>query len=127
MPISWLTVLQAVPWSDVIRNAPKVAEGAKKLWSSVAGQPAQAPLDAGALARARDDRSPEAFQARIDALDATVADLHSQLLASAELIRELAEQNTQMVRRVELHRVRAVRLSWALAVVALVAVAGVIW
>jgi len=127
MPISWLTVLQAVPWSDVIRNAPKVAEGAKKLWSSVAGQPAQAPLDAGALARARDDRSPEAFQARIDALDATVADLHSQLLASAELIRELAEQNTQMVRRVELNRVRAVRLSWALAVVTLVAVAGVIW
>jgi len=127
MPISWLTVLQAVPWSDVIRNAPKVAEGAKKLWSSVAGQPAQAPLDAGAPARSRDDRSPEAFQARIDALDATVADLHSQLLASAELIRELAEQNTQMVRRVELNRVRAVRLSWALAVVALVAVAGVIW
>ena len=23
MAISWLTVLQAVPWSDVIRNAPK--------------------------------------------------------------------------------------------------------
>jgi hypothetical protein len=32
-----------------------------------------------------------------------------------------------MVRRVELNRVRAVRLTWALAVVALVAVAGVIW
>ena len=127
MPISWLTVLQAVPWSDVIRNAPKVADGAKKLWSTVAGQPAQAPVDAGTPARSRDDRSPEVLQARIDALDATVADLHGQLLASAELIRELAEQNTQMVRRVELNRVRAVRLTWALAVVALVAVAGVIW
>jgi D-serine deaminase-like pyridoxal phosphate-dependent protein len=127
MPISWLTVLQAVPWSDVIRNAPKVADGAKKLWSTVAGQPAQAPVDAGTPARSRDDPSPEVLQARIDALDATVADLHGQLLASAELIRELAEQNTQMVRRVELNRVRAVRLTWALAVVALVAVAGVIW
>ena len=127
MPISWLTVLQAVPWSDVIRNAPKVADGAKKLWSTVAGQPAQAPVDAGTPARSRDDQSPEVLQARIDALDATVADLHGQLLASAELIRELAEQNTQMVRRVELNRVRAVRLTWALAGVALVAVAGVIW
>ena len=127
MPISWLTVLQAVPWSDVIRNAPKVADGAKKLWSTVAGQPAQAPVDAGTPARSRDDPLPEVLQARIDALDATVADLHGQLLASAELIRELAEQNTQMVRRVELNRVRAVRLTWALAVVALVAVAGVIW
>ena len=127
MPISWLTVLQAVPWSDVIRNAPKVADGAKKLWSTVAGQPAQVPVDAGTPARSREDRSPEVLQARIDALDATVADLHGQLLASAELIRELAEQNTQMVRRVELNRVRAVRLTWALAVVALVAVAGVTW
>ena len=127
MPISWLTVLQAVPWSDVIRNAPKVADGAKKLWSTVAGQPAQALVDAGTPARSRDDRSPEVLQARIDALDATVADLHGQLLASAELIRELAEQNTQMVRRVELNRVRAVRLTWALAGVALVAGAGVIW
>lgn len=127
MPISWLTVLQAVPWSDVIRNAPKVADGAKKLWSTVAGQPAQAPVDAGTPARSRDDTSPEVLQGRIDALDATVADLHGQLLASAELIRELAEQNTQMVRRVELNRVRAVRLTWVLAGVALMAVAGVIW
>ena len=31
MAIPWLTVLQAVPWGDVIRNAPKVADGAKKL------------------------------------------------------------------------------------------------
>ena len=35
MAISWLSVLQAVPWSDVISNAPKVAEGARKLWKSV--------------------------------------------------------------------------------------------
>jgi hypothetical protein len=32
MAIGWLAVLQLVPWSDVISNAPKIAEGAKKLW-----------------------------------------------------------------------------------------------
>lgn len=30
MAIGWLAVLQMVPWSDVINNAPKVAEGAEK-------------------------------------------------------------------------------------------------
>ena len=34
MGISWMTVLAAVPWTEVIKNAPKVAEGARKLWSS---------------------------------------------------------------------------------------------
>ena len=127
MAISWLTVLQAVPWSDVIRNAPKVADGAKKLWSSVAGQSAQAPMGAGAMAQSRGDASPEALQARVESLEATVADLHGQLLSSTELIRQLADQNTQLVERVELNRVRAVRMTWALVVVALVALAGVIW
>jgi hypothetical protein len=127
MAISWLTVLQAVPWSDVIRNAPKVADGAKKLWSSVAGQPAQAPMGAGAMAQSRGDVSPEALQARVESLEATVADLHGQLLSSTELIRQLADQNTQLVERVELNRVRAVRMTWAIVVVALVALAGVIW
>jgi hypothetical protein len=127
MAISWLTVLQAVPWSDVIRNAPKLADGAMKLWSSVAGQPAQALVGAGAMAQSRGDASPEALQARVESLEATVADLHGQLLSSTELIRQLADQNTQLVERVELNRVRAVRTTWALVVVALVALAGVIW
>ena len=35
MAIPWLSVLKMVPWSEVISNAPKVAEGAKKLWTAV--------------------------------------------------------------------------------------------
>ena len=40
MPIPWLVVLQSVPWSEIIKNASKVAEGAKKLWSSVSNKSA---------------------------------------------------------------------------------------
>ena len=32
MGLSWITVLKAVPWTEVVRNAPAVAEGARKLW-----------------------------------------------------------------------------------------------
>ena len=46
MPIPWLTVLQAVPWGEVIRNAPKVAEGARTLWNKAAGPATPVPPDA---------------------------------------------------------------------------------
>jgi hypothetical protein len=36
MALGWLTVLKSVPWSEVISNAPKVADAAKKLWNAVA-------------------------------------------------------------------------------------------
>lgn len=127
MPISWLTVLQAVPWTEVIRNAPKVADGAKKLWSSVAGQPAQTAVGGGASAQSRGDGSLEGLQARVDSLESTVFELHDQLLSSAELIKQLAEQNTLLVQRVEANRVRSVRMGWALATVAALAVAGLVW
>ncbi|MBY0439640.1 MAG: hypothetical protein K2W80_15755 [Burkholderiales bacterium] len=127
MAISWLTVLQAVPWTEVIRNAPKVADGAKKLWSSVAGRPAQSAVGGGAMAQSRGDSSREGLQARVDSLESTVTELHDQLLSSAELIKQLADQNTLLVQRVEANRVRSVRMGWALAIVAVIAVAGVVW
>lgn len=126
MPIPWLTVLQTVPWTDVIRNAPKVAEGAKKLWGSVAGtppattQPAPSPSQAVAV-------DPQALEARIATLEGAVSDLHQQMLASSELIKALAEQNTQLVARVEANRARAARLAWALSIVAALAAIGVTW
>ena len=38
MAIGWLTILKSVPWTEVIKNAPKVAEGARKLWNAVGRQ-----------------------------------------------------------------------------------------
>ena len=37
-----------VPWPDVITNAPKVGDGAKKLWNAVGDKPPSAqPADTG--------------------------------------------------------------------------------
>ena len=46
------------------------------------------------------------------------------MLASSELIKALAEQNTQLIRRVEANRVRVLWLAAAIAVVGVVAVAS---
>jgi len=127
MAIGWLTVLKLVPWGDVIRNAPVIADGAKKLWDSVGRKPpaagapgARAPATGADLVPA--DAAPavqiQALKRRLDHAEQSIAQLHEQMQASSELIKALAEQNTELIRRVELNRVR---LWWVVALLAVVA------
>lgn len=124
MPLPWLTVLQSVPWSEVIRNAPKVAEGAKKLWSAVGKKPASGMPDAAPVARSGGAPAFVELEGRVAQMESALADLHGQMLASSELIKALAEQNAQLVARIDASRVRSAWLIGALAVVGLVAVVG---
>lgn len=127
MALGWLMVLQSVPWSDVIANAPKLADGAKKLWNAVARKPAlPAQPDQPAPRAAAPDSSPAlaALEARAAALETAVSDLHGQMFASSELIQALAEQNAQLVKRIEANRVRMLWLTAATAVLALAVIAA---
>jgi len=121
MAIGWLTVLQNVPWTDLLRNAPQIADGAKKLWKSVARQPgddsaAVAGTHSGTRGTANTDAA--ALAAQVHALERHVADLHQQMLQSSALIQSLADQNAQLIARIDTDRRRARR--W-LAVVAVLA------
>ena len=83
MPIGWLSVLKAVPWTEVITNAPKVADGAKKLWNSV-GKKVPQPA-AGAVPSATPDAGTLTdLQTRLAAVEAAARDLHDQTLADQE-------------------------------------------
>ena len=120
--MGWLTVLKMVPWTDVISNAPKVADGAKKLWGSVGKKPAApviAPSDAGVPAGVP---SVIKLAVRVAVLEEASRELHSQMLASSELITTLAEQNAQLIQRIERNRLQ---LRWLAAVSAVSAVLGV--
>ena len=119
--IGWLAVLQLVPWTDVIKNAPKAAEGAKKLWQSVRKKPPSSTPDASPRYLPSDIQTP--LQTRMAVLEHDLADLHAQMLASSALIQTLAEQNTQLVQRAESMRVRVKILS----VVALLLTVAVVW
>ncbi len=122
MAIGWLSVLQVVPWSEVISNAPKVAEGARKLWQAVTKKSDPlAGADANAVsARASETASIAALEARVITLEAAVSDLHAQMLASSELIKALAEQNTQLIQRIETNRVRLLWLTAFAVVLAMI-------
>jgi hypothetical protein len=101
MAIGWLSILKAVPWTDVVSNAPKVADGAKKLWETVARKKAPADVATGTSATSTADTpSLAGLEARMGELSGEVARLQQEMLASSQLIKSLAEQNAQLVRRV---------------------------
>jgi hypothetical protein len=124
MAIGWLTVLKMVPWEEVIGNAPKIVEGARKLWGTVARKPpsAESPGASPQPANSPEAQSVAMLQTQLAAAKAEIADLHSQMLGSSELIKALAEQNTQLIKRVEVNRIRVLWLAGAVVVFGVVAV-----
>lgn len=124
MPIPWLAVLQSVPWTDVVRNAPKVADGAKKLWNAIGRQSPGAERVAASEAAAvpPEDQVVDTLRTQLAAVEAAAAELHGQMLASSELIKALAEQNTQLIQRIEANRVRVLWLAGTVAIIGIIAV-----
>jgi hypothetical protein len=120
MAIPWITLLKTVPWTKVIANAPTVAEGAKKLWKTVSSRApgAETSAPAGGTATLSEDALMAKMQAELRSLRITTTELHQQMLASSELIRELADQNTALIKRVEAYRMRLLWLSGAVALLA---------
>lgn len=124
MAIGWLTVLKLVPWDDVIRNAPKVADGAKKLWSTLAKKPSVATSPSTPPQLSPNPPSLSALKMRLDTAVAEIAELHQQMLASSELIQALADQNAQLIKRVEVNRLRVL---WLAGVVGVIAMANLVF
>lgn len=124
MAIGWLALLKGVPWAGVISTAPLVAEGAKQLWKAVSRKPALP--ESAVRPDAPHATGIAALEARVLALEAGMDDLHAQMIKSSELIKVLADQNAQLVERVETQRVRLLGLSGAIVVMAIVVLAMVL-
>lgn len=125
MAIPWLAVLAAVPWKQVIEKAPQVADGAKKLWSSVAGKSIPDERPASNAGQTLPDDT-QALADRVTEVEARSADLHRQMLASSELIKTLAEQNAQLIQRIETNRVRVLWLIATTLITLAVALVGLV-
>ncbi|PXW98002.1 hypothetical protein C7444_10393 [Sphaerotilus hippei] len=116
MAIGWLTVLQSVPWADVVSNAPKMAEGARRLWELIGRKGPDAATTADRTTLPADDPQQARLAQRLAAVEAHCTQLQEQLQASSALIKALAEQNEQLVRRIEANRSRVLWLATAVAV-----------
>jgi hypothetical protein len=127
MPIPWLTVLKSVPWIEVIRNAPKVVDAARRFWVTVRAErrPEQATLTPPVRPQEGTGGEHAVLRARVDALEGELEAVREQVMTSAELIRQLAEQNSGLIARVERNRRRMVWLAIASAISLVVAIAAI--
>lgn len=125
MATGLITVLSNVPWSDVIRHAPKVAEGARKLWDRARGKAVEPePVLAPPPAMTAEQQALATLEARTAALQAAVLDLQSQMAESSALIKELADLNEQMIQHVQAQDRRLWWLGVASVALGLAAVLG---
>ena len=106
MAAGWVAVLQMVPWGEVIKNAPKVADGAVKLWNSVSKKKADdtAGSESTEVLATADINALERLEYRLQEAQDSINDLQAQVVQSAEVIKELASQNTQLVAQIESNR-----------------------
>jgi len=119
-----LTVLSNIPWGAVVENAPKVADGASKLWSSVARWNKTQAIHSPSTDEAGEAAVSEVvlLSNRLAAAEECIRNLNEQMQASSTLIKELAEQNTLLVQRIELTGMRLKRYAVAGAIICLTAI-----
>jgi len=119
MATGWWSVLKTVPWSEVINAAPQVASGARRLWDTVARKSSMPP---GAPMEAMPEEDPfDTLFLRVDKNEANLADLRTQMLQASEIIANLADQNAQLIAKMELARTRLLWLGVATGVSAILA------
>lgn len=108
MATGWWSVLKTVPWSEVISAAPQVATGARRLWDTVARKSAGA---AGTMpdAMMEDDAQEDFFGTlvmRVEKNELSLADLRTQMLQASEIIANMADQNAQLIAKMDAARKR---------------------
>ena len=107
-----ITVLSNIPWGQVVDAAPKVAEGASRLWEAAKNfrKPKPVPETLG-LPKSVQPTEAEQLQGRFLALEGSIQELREQMQASAGVIKDLANQNALLIQRIEVARLRIVRIA----------------
>ena len=108
-----LKVASQIPWDKVIELAPSVAERAGTLWKSIKSKNKPQSVDESIAYSSYSAELSEGdlLKARLERLEERAGSLEEQLQASAGLLKTLAEQNSSLVQRIELHRIRLIRQS----------------
>lgn len=128
MAAGWWTVLKTVPWSDVISAAPQVANGARRLWDTVNRRPGTVDAATGQTPEvaAQEDDIIGILIARSEQGEAQLDDLRNQMRSASELIANLADQNAQLIAKVDVQRRKLAWLGVTAGAALLLAVAALI-
>lgn len=128
MSVGWLTALKVIPWADVIEAAPGLAKSAKGFFKRTQEGTNPAPESAPEpSANAAEGLSLAQATQRIALLETRLAQTAERQQAAAALIDSLASQNARLVEAVDALDKRCQGLKVALCIVAVLAVATLIW
>ena len=129
MAIPLMAVLKAIPWGQVIENAPQLVDGAQKLFSRLKKDKERTP-DVIAPDPSPDEDEGE----RLRMLERYVQEnrlelqqLHQNLSDTADLLSHLTGQNAKMVDEIDLLRRQTRRLQRMLVAVSIVLAAVVLY
>ena len=122
MAIPLMAVLKAIPWGQVIENAPQLVDGAQKLFSRLK-KDKENPPDVIVP-----DPSPDEGEGdRLRTLERYVQEnrlelqqLHQNLSDTADLLNHLTGQNAKMIDEIDLLRKQTRRLQRMLVVVSII-------
>jgi hypothetical protein len=93
--IPWTVIASAIPWSEVIARTPEVLRGARKLWQRV-GKKAETSVEPAPA-----DTPAE----RLGALEARCHELEARAQEGADVLAQMAEQQSGLIAEVaRLHR-----------------------
>lgn len=85
MSIGWLALLKAIPWGEVAKNAPEIAENAKKLWGTVSRKSPKQELEVRNVFTSGDQEL-NWLKERLLTIEAACSKNHNELLTTSELI-----------------------------------------
>ncbi len=111
------TILANIPWGQVVESAPKIAQGAGRLWEKVRSRP-EPPAEPGpgagpgpAAAGLSPQEQLQQWQQQVASLQAQLRCLEGEMRTSAQLVKELAEQNARLVEQLQALQRRQARLA----------------
>ncbi|WP_432720688.1 hypothetical protein R0381_003014 [Jeongeupia wiesaeckerbachi] len=122
MAINWLVALQAIPWGQVIENAPKIIDATKRLFTKAKSIEPPREIVIETAGDSDDATRIARLERLVEENRHEVITLHEGLQASTRLLGELAEQNARMVGEIETLRRRGRMQLWFCAVLALLLV-----
>lgn len=103
----WLTALKLIPWSTVLEAAPHIVKGARSLIAKTKDNPPAAPATSSTPEEPLSDSEKlVSLNRRLLEMQEKIVELSSEQKSSAELIQLLAEQNAQVVKAIDVLRVR---------------------
>ena len=106
--MSWLTALKILPWSEMIEYAPKLVNGAQKLWQRMKVEKSE--TDAIIIEQAPQSALETARE--LQELKQQLQDMQTQQLELSNLVSELATQNQRLVGAIDVLRIRTRVLLW---------------